>query len=50
MRYILTLNFDVEVETKDKDLKEIEAIVAKSYSDYCGENVVVIERTEKEVE
>ena len=50
MKYILTLKFDLEVETGDKDINEIEKTVAKSFSGYIGEKVTVVNTVKKEEE
>lgn len=44
MKYILTLQFNIEIETGDKDISDIERMVTSSYSEYCGERVTVIKR------
>ena len=44
MKYILTLQFDIEVETGNKDIADIEKMVTLSYSGYCGERVIVVRK------
>lgn len=46
MRYKLKLAFEIEVETGNKNITEIENMVTSSYSTYCGESVSVIKRTD----
>ena len=42
--YILTLQFDTEVETGDRDISDIENMVISSYSEHCGSKVKVVDR------
>lgn len=46
--YILTLQFDTEVETGDRDIGDIEKMVISSYSEHCGSTVEVVDRTIKQ--
>lgn len=46
MEYKFTLEFNLTVETGNKDLEEIKKMVAKAYSEYCGEPVKIIKEEE----